>query len=1640
MRYERARSSESLIFSRIMKNKDDPGTQLTYRFRLTGKIVASDLEQALCAVLQRSYPDILSHFSLKEGILYKESTFSIPDILLDYIDNSACSGLAGENKRIVLDLQGEHLFRFLLVRIGDDLHELQLTFSHLIFDGECYSIFAKHLSAAYEQIVAGGMMQAIPAYADSAAEVCFHESSESAVIFWKDWLSRHKLGQPVPFVKRRKTSYQRFITVRRVVSGHAYHDLIHFLMSVNSTLFRCMAAALVVTLSKYDSDSSEDITIAYTVSTRTAKEQLGCFVNVLPLSIPVQSSLSPRQYVGLVAAERELMRPHQFMPSQQIIALASEKVNRNSPLFNVVLNQSPGLFPIELLKLSGLSTEFIEAPATGGPFDLGVNFCNEADSLYLSVDVPEELASYQLVAKFADNLLKTLSFFIESPDEAVSALDLHCEFRPVACGPVQALEQVESVPDCILSQAAKTPDKIAVRYRDVGLSYAQLAAKSLALAAKIASSVNESDLEQGVGLLLGRSELLPVAMLAALVLKVPFVPLEPSLPPDRLNQILTTTSLAVIISDAGTSAGELAEHHPRIKTIVLSPELAQADGKTDEFQQASIGRREQAYILFTSGSTGVPKGIVITRRNLLNFMLSMEDRPGATASDHFLALTPISFDISILELLFPLFVGASLEVLDDEFRFSAAALGERINASGATVVQATPSTWRLLKNSGWSRTRPLKILCGGEPLESELAGYLLEQGYTVYNMYGPTETTIWSSCARLSSATDIYLGTPVFNTRYYILDDSLKTVPDGIAGELVIEGECTAQGYLNYESSKSFITINGLPGIFYRTGDLVRSYGDGQIAYIGRRDNQRKINGYRIELDEVSSQIKRLAGNIDVITVARQKPEPHLCSFYYSNLNERIEESLILAALGRVLPAYMIPSSLVRLREIPLTVNGKIDVKRLESAPLDLLEASFIGTGKALTSQQNHKDEPADLTSLRRLVHETLDLDIPDADTPLGWLGLNSISYNLLSQAMEMKMGVRMPPHRFYELNTLSAISRELWGLRSATVADRKNLASPAFSSAKVGDSRIAQPIAIVGYSVIMPNGLDADSLWAALLRRENLISSKFRSGFNSIFKAGFLPDIEGFDARFFSISPLEANHMDPRQRLLLQTTWHALEDAGYSFDDLKKSRVGCYIAATGADYAVLQARARAAFTPYSLSGSSLSILANRISSFFDWKGPSFTLDTACSGSLSAVVKACHDLSAGVCETALVGAANIIADEQVSLGLEAGNFLSPRFRCAAFDESADGYVRGEGVACFLLKPLNAAIKNGDAIRGVIHAYRENHGGRASSLTAPSVEGQTALLTETYSPELASKVSYIETHGTGTRLGDPIEIDALKMAWKELCPRTTAPVVWLGAIKTNIGHLEAAAGAASLAKVLLALEYKTLPPNHCFTKLNSYISLDGCPFRILTETQPWNQDEDSLAGISSFGFGGSNGHIVVGAPPARSSPAPSKSCYLLTMSARSETSLLHMKEFLRVFLEEKVAQGADLNIENVAYTLNACRSHFEHRMAWVAAGLADFAEQLAKPFTASHIRTSSQPESPSFRVGARSRAEHLQVLKEQYLQGRPVDWRELHQGEACLRVHLPVYQFDAKPFWFDRKRSDHPMAVPISAVRNDYAER
>nr|QVV57686.1 hypothetical protein [Myxococcales bacterium] len=500
-----------------------------------------------------------------------------------------------------------------------------------------------------------------------------------------------------------------------------------------------------------------------------------------------------------------------------------------------------------------------------------------------------------------------------------------------------------------------------------------------------------------------------------------------------------------------------------------------------------------------------------------------------------------------------------------------------------------------------------------------------------------------------------------------------------------------------------------------------------------------------------------------------------------------------------------------------------------------------------------------------------------------------------------------------------------------------------------------SEPIAIVGIGCRFPGGGGSpEGFWRSIQRGVDAV----REIPETRWPAGAIPgnrpetrwsalldDIEGFDAGFFGISPREAASLDPQQRLLLEVAWEALEDGGQRPDLLAGSRTGVFVGLAILDYQQrLVAAGMDALDTHSLTGNIASTAAGRLSFVLGLQGPCATVDTACSSSLVAMHLACHSLRNGECSVALAGGVNAIVSPYTMAMLAQTHAISSDGRCKTFDARADGYVRGEGCGVLVLKRLSDAQRDGDHIRALIRGSAMNQDGRSTGLTTPNVLSQQALLEQALESARvpAEVIGYVEAHGTGTPLGDPIEYDALKAVLGQ--PRANGAPCVLGAVKTNIGHLEAAAGVAGVVKAVLSLEHEEIPKNLHFRVLNPRIDVEDTPFLIPTENVPWRRGEaPRYAGVSSFGMSGTNAHVILQEAPAEEPQRPREEAraYLLPLSAKSPEALVAQA---RAY-EELLASGEDAGIGDILYTASVRRMHHEHRLAAVGRTRQELAQAL-----------------------------------------------------------------------------------------------
>jgi len=721
-----------------------------------------------------------------------------------------------------------------------------------------------------------------------------------------------------------------------------------------------------------------------------------------------------------------------------------------------------------------------------------------------------------------------------------------------------------------------------------------------------------------------------------------------------------------------------------------------------------------------------------------------------------------------------------------------------------------------------------------------------------------------------------------------------------------------------------------------------------------------------------------------------------------------------------------------------------------------------------------------------------------DNEVELAEYGFDSIGFTQFANAINARFGLEITPTLFFEYPTLALLAEHLAAQHAAAIAASLGIsvtptAPPAAALPVVPPLRTANepalpqfvstlqtpsngetdPIVIVSVSGRFPMARDPEQLWENLQAGRDCISeipadrwdwrewwgdAATQANRTQVKWGGFIDGLAEFDPAFFGLSGPEARAMDPQQRLLLTQAWHLLERAGHAPRSLSGSRTGVFIGIADTGYGRLAAAAGRGVEGYSMTGLAPSLGPNRISFFLNLNGPSMAIETACSSALVAIHRAVEAIHSGSCDAAIAGGVNALLLPEAFVGFSKAGMLAPDGRCKPFAATANGYARGEGLGLVLLKRLSAAEQDGDNILGVIRASMENHGGHASSLTAPNPRAQADLIRRAWRRAGIDPrtVGYIEAHGTGTPIGDPIEVEALVAAFADLEEEAAArygPIpsipCGIGSVKGNIGHLEMAAGAAGLTKVLLQMAHGSLVRTlHCDT-LNPYLKLAGSRFQVVQENRPWPRPRDAAgrelprrAGVSSFGFGGSNAHLVIEEylPAAVNVSAPPAGPSMILLSARTPEQLAASAGQLADAITDAMP------LSEIAWTLQVGRDAMEHRIAFLAADHAQLKQRLlayaagrdaaiggihvgqVKPHRDTLAIVDGDEEMRRAVASLPARGKHDSLLQ-LWVRGLAVDWRTLYpQQRALRRLPLPGYPFAQQRYWVDVA----PMMAPVLA--------
>ncbi|KAA9353449.1 polyketide synthase [Larkinella humicola] len=1102
-------------------------------------------------------------------------------------------------------------------------------------------------------------------------------------------------------------------------------------------------------------------------------------------------------------------------------------------------------------------------------------------------------------------------------------------------------------------QVRKSPDRIAVQFEDRQLSYRELDETSNQLAGFLRKKgVQEESL---VPICVGRSLEMVLGIMGILKAGGAYVPIDPEYPAERIQYLLSDVAAQLVVTDS--DAGKvLSEYSGQLEKVCLTTDRETIANEPTEPIKTALLPDHLAYLIYTSGSKGRPKGVLIEHRNLSNFIQHQSQEFGIRDDDVILQTSNYAFDPSVEQIFLALCNGAKLVLIRKESLFNPDEVVQLIQEQRITHLHSTPSLLRYIPAAPYASLK--RVIAAGEICPPDLAqswGSLVR----FYNKYGPTEATISSLQYPYSAEAELEvvpIGKPIANTEIYIVGADGNRVPAGIPGEIYIGGAGVARGYLNNRTltAEKFVAnpFSTKPGErVYKTGDTGKYRADGTIEFVGRIDDQVKIRGHRIELSEIEIVLGAHEAIDQCVVMAQDDRTTDRRLVAYVVVNRQIANGAIRQYLAGKLPEYMLPSLFVQMAALPLTANGKVDKKALGTPRLERALLSDVYTAPVSPIERQ----------IETVWAELLQLDKVGRDDNFFELGGNSLLAISAVAGLKRRFGYSVPITKLYQQPTIKGLAAFLGtGNESQSMTPKRK------------EKAVTQDIAVIGMAGRFPGADSIEALWTLLkegketthffteAELDSSIPPGLRNDADYVKARGVISKPDEFDPAFFGINPRLAELMDPQHRIFLEIAWEALESAGYvpqQYDGSIGVFGGCrnntYYYTNVLPHTELVERVGSFQV---MTANDKDYIATRTAYALNLRGPAVTVQSACSTSLLAIAQAVDSIRNGQCDLALAGGAAIAQPINSGYLYQEGAMLSNDGHCRPFSADARGTVFSDGAGIVLLKGLEDARRDGDPILAVIKGVGiNNDGGGKGSFTAPNAEGQAGAIAMALQDARVdpSTIGYIEAHGTATPIGDPIEIEGLKMAFGA---QTATQFCAIGSIKSNMGHLTTAAGVAGFIKTVLALRHKQIPSSIHYAAPNPAIDFGSSPFFVNTALTAWAQTSDPRrAGVSSFGVGGTNVHVVLEEYPVAipletaAEPATAKPVQLITWSAKSTTS----RDLYGPILANHLQQNRHLKLADVAFTLQTSRAAFQHRRFAVASTTDELAEKLLASSGASH---------------------------------------------------------------------------------------
>ncbi len=1047
-------AQERLWFLHQLK-PDSPMYNIPIVFRLHGSLNMTAIEDALSAVIAR-HESLRTVFASVEGHVYQEvkapQPFFLQSIDLQEKSDSEWREWARVEADRPFDLMEGPLMRGALIKIAPNQFILFLNLHHIITDEWSINILLREISEGYAAFVKSekASLPELPLqYADFTLwqrEWMQGETLNSQMNYWRRILKNVPTAVTLPTYRPRLAMQTyRGATREFSISTELIEKFKVFSTQHGVTLFMSLLAVFEVLLYRYSNQT--EFMVGTPIANRAQAEVedlIGFFVNTLAL--PADLSNDPA-FLDLLQRVREVSLgayTNQDLPFEKVVddLHVARDLSRNA-LFEV-------MFVLQTTAMSSLNLPGIESQeefvsTSTSKFDLTFSVNETAHGYSVSIEYNTDLFEADTIEYMAGHYQQILLGVLADPQQKISLLPVLTDNERQKLLKEWNDTAVNFPSDLCLhqlfeAQAKRTPDAVAVMFEDRHMTYRELNESANQLARHL------QKMGVGSGVLVGISIKRSLEMLVGLygILKSggAYLPLDPTYPPERLAFMLEDSAVKMLLTQENLTSvfQEDIKLNKEITLLCIDRDWAQISLEAVDNSDAQITSANLAYVIYTSGSTGKPKGVEICHQNVVNFLTAMENKPGITSQDTLLAITTLSFDIAALELFLPLSVGAKLVIAPREATKDGYQLDRLLKQTDATLMQATPVTWHLLLASGWIGKPNLRVLCGGETLSRRLAEDLIPICAELWNMYGPTETTIWSTIERVTVkriSQPIPIGRPIANNQIYLLNQNMQPAPIGVAGDLYIGGMQLSRGYLNRAelTAERFVANPFGAGRLYKTGDLARYLPDGNIEYIGRADQQVKVRGFRIELGEIESTLAQhdVVSQAVVIAQVESTGQKRLVAYIKVHENTSVNKDETVTNLQNYLkqklPEYMTPSIFILLDEFPLTPNGKIDRKALPEPNNVLITGVADFAPPQTPTEQILADIWADLLGVQRVGRHDNFFD----------LGGHSLLATHLIFRVRRAFQTEVPLYRFFENPSIAGLAAVMDGDLSDLDALEKN-------------------------------------------------------------------------------------------------------------------------------------------------------------------------------------------------------------------------------------------------------------------------------------------------------------------------------------------------------------------------------------------------------------------------------------------------------------------------------------------------------------------------------------------------------------------------------------------------------------------------